>query len=129
MAKDIGRNLVLSRSGTPIAGVRTKSVSISNETIDFTDDDSNGWQELADAVGQREVTISVSGIYVDDDLLDLALNENIQDDFTLTSESGRTVSGTFNITEYSESGEHTGEATFEAEFSSSGVVEKGTTAQ
>lgn len=122
MSKDIGRNLVLSYDGTPIAGVRTKSLSVNNETIDFTDDDSNGWQTLSTAVGQRNVTVSVSGIYVDDALLDFSLGENIQGDFSLANEDGRTIAITGNITSYSESGEHTGAVTFEAEIESSGEV-------
>lgn len=122
MAKDIGRNLVLSRGVNPIAGVRTKSLNVNNENIDFTDDDSDGWQELSTAVGQRNVTISVSGIYVDDDILDIAIAESIQDTFSLTNSGGRTISGDFNVTSYSESGEHTGEVTFEAELVSSGVI-------
>lgn len=122
MAKDIGRNLVLSKGATPIAGVRTKSLTVNNETIDFTDDDSDGWQELSDAVGQRNVTLSVSGVYVNNDLLTFGIAADIQDTFSLAGVGGRTVSGLFNITSYSESAEHTGEVTFEAEFVSAGVI-------
>ena len=121
MAKGIGRDFVLNKDGTPIAGVRTKSYSISNETIDFTDDDSAGWQELATASGQRSVTISVSGVYDDDVLLTSAIATDISDSYTLVN-SARTIAGTFMITSYSESGEHTGEVTFEAEMTSSGAI-------
>jgi TP901-1 family phage major tail protein len=126
MAKEIGRDLVLSvgSPAAPIAGVRTKSLTVNNETIDFTDDDSDGWQELSTAVGQRSVTVSVSGVYDDDAVLDNALAADISETLTLTNAAGRSITGTFMITSYSESGEHTGEVTFEAEFTSSGVITK-----
>lgn len=126
MAKDIGRNFILSKGETPIAGVRTTGLTVNNETIDFTDQNSDGWQELSSAVGQRNVEISISGIYVDDDLLDTSIDENIQGEFTLTSVgAGRTLTGDFNVTNYSESGEHEGEKTFECTLESSGEVIKG----
>lgn len=123
MSKIIGRAVVLSRGATPIAGVRTKSISIENEPIDFTDDDSAGWRELADQAGRKEVNISVSGLYTGGGLADLALSaSDITDTFTLTYPGGRSISGTFNITSYSETGEHEGEYEFEAELQSNDSV-------
>jgi predicted secreted protein len=66
----------------------------------------------------------VSGVYDDDVVLDVALNEDISETLTLTNDAGRSISGTFMITSYSESGEYTGEVTFEAEFTSSGEITK-----
>ena len=127
MSKLASREFILSRNGTPIAGVRTKSITIGNETIDFTDDDSDGNQELSDLVGRREVTISVGGVYNDDGLMSLALAENIQDDFTLTDTvNNEAISGTFNITSYArEGGGPESELEFSAEMASSGVITQG----
>lgn len=126
MAKEIGRDLVLSIGAVPapIAGVRQKSLTINNSTIPFTDDDSDGWQELSTAVGERNVELSVSGVYDDDAVLDAALANDISETLTLTNSAGRSISGTFMITNYSESGENDGEVTFEATFTSSGEITK-----
>ncbi len=131
MSKLASRQFILSRNGAPIAGVRTKSIAAANENIDFTDDDSDGNQTLSSLVGRREVTISVGGVYNDDDLMGLALSENIQDEFTLTDTvNNEAITGNFNITNYTrEGGGSESELEFSAELASSGVISQGTPSQ
>jgi predicted secreted protein len=110
-----------------VAGIREKGIECNGEAVDITNDDSSGWRELLDAAQINMVNIPCSGVLLNDTLR--------ADWFAGASTPGRrlqaaafeypdggVVSGDFYLAEYSESGTHDGEVTFEATFQSSGVV-------
>ena len=123
MSKTAGRKVVLSWGGTPIGTARTKSISVSNSLIDFTDDSSNGNAEYDEIVGRRDVTFSVEGVYINNGLEDDALDEDISNTLTFTYPDGRSLSCSARINSYeSASGGSDAEQTFSAEFTASGEI-------
>lgn len=105
-----------------IAGARTGSFTIGNQTVDITDKEDLGWTKLLDEVGSRSVTFEVAGIFKSDALITFALGTTIQDDFEIDVVGFGTLSGKFNITNLTTPGEHDGAAEYNASFASSGVV-------
>lgn len=127
MAKTEGRNVQLYKgnttTGTLVAVARTKTVTINKELIDFTADDSDGWRESSAEAGVRSVDISIEG------LVDLAARTFLtdvlaetQDLYTLKWADNSELAGTFNTSNYEESGNHDGETTFSVTLNSSGAV-------
>lgn len=131
MVAVVGRTLKLywgDASPSPlVAGVREKGVEINGDPVDTTNDDSSGWRELLDAAQINMVNFPVSGVLLDDSLR--------ADWFAGASATGRrmqaasfvypdggVISGTFYLADYSETGSHDGEVTFEATFQSNGEV-------
>jgi TP901-1 family phage major tail protein len=118
-----GRALTINWKSVTLAGVRTRGHTLSNELVDVTSDDSNGWQTFLATPGIRSVEISVGGI---------TENQALIADFYSGLASGATVinlptttgtaAGTFMLESFSETGEHDGAVEFEATFKSSGPV-------
>ena len=51
----------------PVAGLRTRTLSLNARTIDVTHAESaGGWRELLEGVGLKTCTISGAGVFVDD---------------------------------------------------------------
>lgn len=122
MAKQLGRKLILSRNGEPIANLRTKSISVNNELVDVSDDDSSGWREHLDEPGQTEVNISAEGVLANDTLRAEALSQSLLKGDTITYPDGGTLTGSFGLASYSEEHPYNEVATFTAELQSSGVI-------
>lgn len=118
-----GRALTINWKSVTLAGVRTRGHTLSNELVDVTSDDSNGWQTFLATPGIRSVEISVGGI---------TENQTLIADFYSGLANGATVinlptttgtaAGTFMLESFSETGEHDGAVEFEATFKSSGPV-------
>lgn len=125
-----GRAIIIQRNGVTVAGVRTKSITIGASTIDTTNDDDAAVRKLLDAAGQVDVSISVSGILVNDQLLSESLLAEGRVQTTAFKLPGgfsgspdhSTLSGQFFMDSFGITGEHQGAATFEASFQSSGAV-------
>lgn len=122
MAASKGRNILLKISGgvspdtfTSIAGLRSKTITINNETVDITTSDEAPWRQLLGDTGMRSVSISGSGVFDDDaainDVEELAFNGNLQD-FQVVFENGDIFQGSFQVTSFEYGGEHTAEQTF-----------------
>lgn len=123
MAKFLGRKLILQRDGTPIANIRTKSLSINRELVDTTDDDSGAWAEHLDEPGQIEVTMSVEGVFADDSILDDALDPqsgNVA--HTLVYPDGSEISADFGISSFEQEAEYNDVTTYSFELRASGEV-------
>lgn len=126
-----GRTALVRRNGTPVAGIRTKSISISGSPIDITTDDDGGVRKLMDLPGQVDVSIQCSGVVLSEALRNEALNASTSrikpTDFIFGGFEGSPAnthgfSGAFFLASYSESGEHNGVVTFDATFESTGAV-------
>jgi TP901-1 family phage major tail protein len=118
-----GRALTINWKSVTLAGVRTRGHTLSNELVDVTSDDSNGWQTFLATPGMRSVEISVGGITENQALIadfysGLANGAMVVNLPTTTG----TATGTFVLESFSETGEHDGAVEFEATFRSSGAV-------
>jgi len=123
MAKNVGRKFIVKRDGTPVANVRTRSLSINREQIDATDDDSNGWREHLSDVAQADVSLSVEGVFADNSILQEALNQNqglIAHE--LEFPDGAIISGDFAMTSFELEAAYNEVATYTFELQSSGEI-------
>jgi TP901-1 family phage major tail protein len=128
MAKNAGRLAVVSKAGTPIAGVRVSTIKWGAESIDVTDKDSSGITELLAAVASQQITLSVEGVYSSPVLRDIAFDtaaSKLLTDVTFrfgdALAAKDTIAGNFFMTSYEESNPHDAESTFSCEFVSSGA--------
>jgi len=126
-----GRELTIDWDSTTVVGVRTRGYTINNEHVDVTTDDANGWRTLLDDPGVRSIEVTVAGIVGGG-----ADGEEILGDIMAASVTGKTcqvtlpssqavpgtLSGTFQVTNFENNGEHDGAAEFSATFVSSGAV-------
>lgn len=131
MAGVKGRSIVVRRGGVNLAGVRTKSITINGAPIDVTSDDDDGIRKLMDQPGQLDISISVSGIALNETLRNEALSTSdrvaaTQFIYTTGFEGSPADThgwiGEFFLASYAETGEYQGAVTFEAEFQSAGAV-------
>ena len=133
MAAGKGRLMVLqvnTGGGSPasyvtVGGVRTKTLTVGNEQVDITSDDTAPWRGLLADAGLRTVTIAGDGVNKDDAQLNavraLALNGNLED-FRMQFPSGDTIEGQFQVASYEESGEYNGANLFSISLESGGTA-------
>lgn len=125
-----GRLVQIYRNSLLVAGARTKSLKINGAPIDVTSDDDAGVRQLLTQPGQLDVSISVSGILVNDSLLNEALSATARNQTTsfgianswAGSPDHLTLSGSFNLASFELGAEYQGAVTFSAEFQSAGAV-------
>lgn len=122
MAADLGRNLLLKAGSTTIAAVRTKTLSIGNEIVDITTDDDSSYRSSLAEAGQKTLDISVDGIMKDNVLRGEAFTNTTTTSTIDTIEwpNGDSITGTFRIASYEESGTYNDAITFSASLQSSG---------
>lgn len=121
-----GRLIQVERpTGSLIAGVRTKSISVNGEPIDITNDDDVGWRKLLDQPGEVAVEITVAGILKNETLIQesVSTTDRVQAmSFEWPGGTPGSLSGDFYLSAFSITGEYQGAATFEATFVSSGTI-------
>lgn len=123
MAAAKGNRITVSWDGTLIAGLREKGISVEGEPIDITDDNSNSWRELLGTPAQRQVTISCSGVAKSEDILQDVFSSDLDKAVVVTYlDTSTTITGTFFITGYQETGTYNDAVTFSFELHSSGEV-------
>ena len=127
MAGFNGRELTIDWDGTTLVGVRTRGVTNSNEMVDVTTDDDNGWRTLLATPGVKSVEVTVGGISSDEVLLAEFYNasttgETLQIDLPSSLASAGNISGTFHLASFEITGEHDGAVEFSSTFQSSGAV-------
>lgn len=123
----VGRELKFSWDSTTLAGVRTRGVTMNNDLIDVTSDDSNGWQTLLAIPGVKSVEITIGGITENEVLINEFFKANptgeaLQATLPTSLSNAGNYSGTFMVSSLETSGEHSGELEFTATFMSSGPV-------
>lgn len=124
-----GRKVAISIGGNVVATARTKSLTVTNSTINVTADDDDGIQKLLAEPGEKAVEASVDGmrLLTDTTLLDLSLAATTQASIIFTFGavgSGYTLTGLFNQSNYSESIPYNEAVTFTSSYSSAGEVVK-----
>ncbi len=122
MAGANGRALQIKWDSVTLVGVRTKGWTATADLVDVTTDDDNGWRTLLATPGLKSVEVTVGGISSDQVLINEFFNGTGE---TLTGElptTTGTISGTFYLSSFEQTGEHDGAVEFSATFMSSGVV-------
>lgn len=102
MAALVGRKVLFTPDGasTPIAGARTKTITINNEAIDITSDDDVGFRTLlAEDPALRSISMSVEGITKNGTLIALAAGASgsLIGDYELEFTGIGTITGQFHI--------------------------------
>lgn len=123
MAASSGRELLIKKGATVIAGVRTKTVTINGEPIDVTTDDDSGFRTLLADPATRSIDLSVEGITKDDTLRAIVAGAGPQllTDITIEYPDGSVIAGDFYLVSVEESGEYQDAVTFTASLQSSGA--------
>ena len=124
MAGTNGRALTIDWDAVTLVGVRTKGYTITNDHVDVTTDDDDGWRALLADPGLRSMEVTVGGISSDQVLVAAMLAASITGETLsvgLPTTTG-TLAGLFFISSFEQTGEHDGAVEFSASFMSSGVV-------
>lgn len=124
MAEILGRKVVVSVEGTPIATARTTSFTVNNEAVNITSAGDDGIRRLMDEAGEKSVEITLDGLYEGSSLMDLALGTSLLKEVELDYGT-YTVSGDFFLASYNEGQPYNDAVTFSATLQSSGAVLKG----
>lgn len=122
MAAQKGRSILLKigdglsgPSFSTVGGIRSKTLTVNNETVDITDSDNAPWRVLMADAGIRSVALSGSGVFKDEDAInsveDLALSGQVED-FQMVFGNGDIMQGLFQVTSFEYGGEHNGEQTY-----------------
>lgn len=118
---DTGRDLLILKNATAIAGAQENGISIDNSPVDITSIGDGGYRTLADFAGMRTLDISISGVWADKVMRDQALGTTLLlTDITIEFADGGDISGDFYLASYEETGAHDGAVTFTASLQSSG---------
>lgn len=119
---DTGRDLLIKKAATAIAGAQENGISVDNSPVDISDIASGGYRELADFAGNRKLDLSISGIWTDKVMRDAALAGTglLLTDITIDFADGGDIAGDFYLANYEETGAHDGAVTFTATLQSSG---------
>ncbi len=117
-------------SGSPetfatIAGLRSSSLTVNNESVDVTNKDSSGKRNLLEGAGVQSVSISGSGVFTDA-ASETTIKTNVLADtisnYQFIAPDFGTFAGKFQITSYELAGEFNGEVTYSLAFESSKPV-------
>tara|TARA_Y100000114_G_C11672562_1_gene284518 strand:- start:200 stop:601 length:402 start_codon:yes stop_codon:yes gene_type:complete len=130
MAAQKGKDLLvkINTSGstfTTIGGLRSTSISINDEPVDITNKDSANARTLLATAGTSSMTISGSGVFVDDAQIQLirgSLANGAFKNFQLVIPDLGTYQGAFMIASLEFAGEFNGEVTYSLTLESSGAI-------
>ena len=122
-----GREIDFTMGGVTLAGVVSKSLSISNSPVDTSDDSSNGLAEYLAKPGRKETTIGLSLKVKNLNLIKSALdNASQMYASVLTFPDGTTTNSTMTgdvfMGNVSLSGEHEDLVTMDVELTYSGAI-------
>ena len=124
--KDLLVKINTSRSTlTTIGGLRSTSISINDEPVDITNKDSANARTLLATAGTSSMTISGSGVFVDDAAIQLVRGSLANGDFKtyhLVVPDLGTYAGSFMIASLEFAGEFNGEVTYSLTLESSGAI-------
>lgn len=74
MAGFVGREALLTKNDVELAGIRTKGLNWSGESIDVTSGEDDGVRLLLAASGQEQIDMPIDGIFKEDTLLNIVLD-------------------------------------------------------
>lgn len=123
----VGRALTLEYpTGTTIASVRTKSLTIDSSPIDVTTDDDSGIRQLLEAPGQHQIDLSVEGLLANDTLLEQIIDgtlfiQQLKVTWPFAGGTPATLVGDFRFNNFETTGEYQDAITFTATLQSTGT--------
>ena len=119
-----GRDFLIIKGGTAIAGLRTKSLAFDGSNVDKTNADDEGFITFGDFSGAKSWTITANGVLESNDaFIDIALNPDaslLLTDVTLRFADGSTIAGNVRLSSATYAGDHDGENTYDVTLNSSG---------
>jgi TP901-1 family phage major tail protein len=132
MATQKGKDLLLKIDQTganaflTVAGLRSRSLSISADTVDVTHAESPAqWRELLAGSGLKQARVTGAGIFKDaasDALVRQYMFDGVIRSWQIVVPDFGTVTGPFQITSLEFSGRHDGELTFDLSLASAGEL-------
>jgi TP901-1 family phage major tail protein len=131
MSAQKGKDLLLKvdeGTGTfvAVAGLRTRRLSLSADSVDVTDAESAGrWRELLEGAGVKRASLAGTGIFKDaasDALIRQLFFDGALRSWQVVVPSFGTVSGLFQIISLDYRGEHGAEVTFDIALESAGAL-------
>lgn len=127
MAGFNGRDLTIDWDSTTLVGVRSRTISMTNDMVDVTTDDDSGWRTLLADPGLKSLEVQISGITSDEVLLAEFYNasttgETLQVTLPSSLAVPGNLSGTFHLSSFEQTAEHDGAYEFSATLMSSGAV-------
>lgn len=131
MAAQKGRSVLIkvSDGGSPdvfttVGGIRSRTFTVNNESVDITDSDNAPWRALLGDAGLRSISVSGSGVFKDDASYNIVEDlsfSGLNRDFQLVLANSDYIQGSFQIASLSYAGEHNGEQTYDVTLESAGV--------
>lgn len=132
MAAQKGKDLLLKRgdgaspeSFTTIAGLRSTSISLNDETVDVTNKDSSNARTLLGGAGVNSVSVTGSGVFTDQPsevALRTAFADGSLDNYQIIIPDLGSYTGAFQIVSLEYSGEFNGEVTYSVSLESGGAI-------
>lgn len=133
MAAQKGRDMLLkvgdgatpTEAFTTVAGIRTKSFSINNESVDVTTGDSGTWRELLEGAGIKSASLSGDGVFTDNttgETVRAAMFNGTIKNWTVLIPGFGTIKGKFQLSQCEYSGVHNGEVTYKISLDSAGAL-------
>lgn len=108
-----------------LGALRTTGLTLNKTTVDITNKDSTGWQELLPGGGVKSISISGEGVYTDHTsqafLID-AWEASTHWNFELVDEVGDTFTGAFHVDSIDFGGDSDAEHNFSLSLSSADVI-------
>lgn len=122
MTAFVGRKATISKGGTTVAAVRTRTVSINNEPVDITSDDDNGFRTMLQDPGTKTLDMSVEGVLKNTtDFMGVAMSTtDILEGFSILFPGMGTIAGDFVVASFEVGAAYNESATFSATLQSSG---------
>ncbi len=101
---------------TTVAGGRSKTVTINNELVDITDDQSAPYRKLLEDAGLRSISLSFSGVFKDEDAIRKIEQDGAHSGLALDCQivmpNGDEILGSFIVSSFEFAGEFNGEQTY-----------------
>ena len=122
MTAFVGRKATITKGATPIAAIRTRTVSINNEPVDITSDDDNGFRTLLQDPGTKTLDLSIEGVAKDPVLLTSVMSTtDIVETLSILFPTIGTIAGDFVVASFEVAAAYNEAATFTASLQSSGA--------
>ncbi len=124
MAAQSGRQMIMKKGGTAVAGARTTNLTINNTPIYITDITDAGWRTMLAEVGARSVDADVEGVLTDGTLIAVAVGSGsgLLAAYTVEVNGIGDFSGDWFLSSFAITGQMADAVTFTANIQSSGTV-------
>lgn len=125
-AARLGRAITLAfvdlSPAVPILDVTEKNLEISREAVDISNGDDDGVRRLLATAGQKQVSLTISGVGINDQLASEVFVEGTNRTLRITWPSGQKIQGDFFLAKYGEGMPHKDKPTWTAEYQSAGAI-------